>query len=122
MCPWTPSEFDGALTRIFAQDYALLAPSINVFTPLIYASKCGRPATWAADFLEQSPKLIPAGRKVQLILDVLDFPASIEAAARASRPSWGLQLYGGADVFKDAGRTQRFATAVARIRRAWARS
>ncbi|TFH05775.1 MAG: hypothetical protein E4H09_01435, partial [Spirochaetales bacterium] len=23
MCPWTPQEFDGALTRIFAQDYTL---------------------------------------------------------------------------------------------------
>jgi hypothetical protein len=122
MCPWTPTEFDGALMRIFAQDYDLLAPSIDVFTPLIYASKCGRPVAWAADFLEQSRTLIPAGRKVQLILDVLDFPASIEATAGARRPSWGLQLFGGADVFKDPDRTQVFAAAVARIRRAWARS
>jgi hypothetical protein len=37
MCPWTPDKYDGALTRIFAQDYVLLAPAIDVFTPLIYA-------------------------------------------------------------------------------------
>src|SRR3712207_8334864 len=39
-------EFDGALTRIFAQDYALLAPAIDVFTPLIYAAKSGRGPDW----------------------------------------------------------------------------
>jgi hypothetical protein len=32
MCPWTPTEYDGALRRIFAQDYDLLSPSIDVFT------------------------------------------------------------------------------------------
>jgi hypothetical protein len=36
MCPWTPAEFDGALSRIFAQDYTLMAPAIDIFTPLIY--------------------------------------------------------------------------------------
>ena len=50
MCPWTPAEFDGALARIFAQDYDLLAPSIDVFTPLIYAAKSGRSARWGATF------------------------------------------------------------------------
>ena len=50
MCPWTPAEFDGALTRIFAQDYALLAPAIDVFTPLIYVAKSGRTPEWGANF------------------------------------------------------------------------
>jgi hypothetical protein len=74
MCPWTPQEFDGALRRIFAQDYNLLAEFIDVFTPLIYAHKSGRPAQWGREFLEQSPVFIPSGAKTQLILDMLDFP------------------------------------------------
>jgi hypothetical protein len=117
MCPWTPDEFDGALTRIFAQDYALLAPAIDVFTPLIYVQKSGRSAGWGRDFLEQAPTFIPPDHKVQLILDALDFPDSLLAAAEASRPSWGIQLFGGAHVFSDPAQAQIFLTAVEQIRR-----
>ena len=51
MCPWTPEEFNGALTRIFSQDYALLAPAIDVFTPLIYVKKSGRTSEWGRELL-----------------------------------------------------------------------
>lgn len=116
MCPWTPGEFDGALARIFAQDYALLAPSIDVFTPLIYASKSGRNAAWGREFLEAATGFIPASRPVQLILDALDFPASLVAAAESKIPSYGLQLFGGASVFQDPLQGQVFHQAVTRIR------
>jgi hypothetical protein len=106
MCPWLPEEYDGALRRIFAQDYALLAGAIDVFTPLIYAHKSGRPGRWAAESLEASPRLIPPGARVQLILDALDFPASMEATAGAGVPSWGLQMFGGASIFEDAEKTR----------------
>jgi hypothetical protein len=117
MCPWTPDEFDGALTRIFAQDHALMAPAIDVFTPLIYGEKSGRPPRWGREVLEQAPSFVPADRKVQLILDMLDFPASLQAVAESSVPSWGVQLFAGAPVFADADQTRIFAEAVARIRR-----
>ncbi len=118
MCPWTPMEFDGALRRIFAQDYQLLAPAIDVFTPLIYAKKSGRPAQWAREFLEQAPGFVPPHRPVQLILDVIDFPASLHATAEASRPSWGVQLFGGAKVFADPAHAHVFQEAVSSIRSA----
>jgi hypothetical protein len=116
LCPWTPAEFDGALARIFAQDPALLAPAIDVFTPLIYARKSGRPPEWGRRYLAQAPGFVPAGRAVQLILDALDFPASLEAVADSPRPSWGVQLFGGAAVFGDPARARRFRAAVDRIR------
>jgi hypothetical protein len=116
MCPWLVGEFDGALGRIFAQDYALLAPAIDVFTPLIYAEKSGRTAEWGRQFLDQATDFVPHGRKVQLILDALDFPASLEATAIANTPSWGLQLFGGARVFADREQAQRFMAAVEWIR------
>jgi hypothetical protein len=116
MCPWTPEEFDGALTRIFAQDYARLAPAIDVFTPLIYGTKSGRPPTWGRRFLEAAPAFVPPDRKVQLILDALDGPASLVETAAASQPSWGLQVFGGATVFADPTFAQVFQTVVARIR------
>jgi hypothetical protein len=115
MCPWTPAEFDGALTRIFAQDYSLLEPAIDVFTPLMYGAKSGRPATWGRAFLEQAPAFVPPNRKVQLILDALDGPDSLIETAAAARPSWGLQIFDGARVFADAAFARVFQTAVARI-------
>jgi hypothetical protein len=117
MCPWTPAEFDGALTRIFAQDYTLLAPAIDVFTPLIYGTKSGRPATWGRAFLEAAPAFVPRDRKLQLILDVLDGPASLLETAAAARPSWGLQVFGGASIFAEPARAQVFQSAVAQIHR-----
>ncbi|HXF63129.1 MAG TPA: hypothetical protein VNK95_16000 [Caldilineaceae bacterium] len=120
MCPWTPDEYanehGGALSRIFAQDYTLLAPAIEVFTPLIYAQKSGRSPQWGRAFLEQAPAFIPAERKVQLILDALDFPDSLLAAADSPRPSWGIQLFGGASVFADPDQARIFAQAVEQIR------
>lgn len=118
MCPWTPDEFDGALTRIFAQDYTLLAPSIDVFTPLIYATKSGCPPTWAREWLDAAPAFVPADRKAQLILDVLEFPASLEATAGAAHPSWGVQIFGGASIFEDVEQMRTFAAGVAAIRQA----
>lgn len=116
MCPWYPDEFDGALSRIFAQDYALLAPAIDVFTPLIYAEKSGRTAAWGRQFLDRAPEFVPQDRKVQLILDALDFPASLEETASAKNPTWGVQLFGGARVFADQGEAHRFRVAVEQIR------
>ena len=116
MCPWTPAEFNGALTRIFAQDYELLAPAIDVFTPLIYAQKSGRAPGWAQEWLQAAPGFVPAGCKAQLILDVLDFPESLEATARAQPPTWGVQIFGGAQIFADPTQATRFQRAVEQIR------
>ncbi len=108
MCPWTPEEYDGALRRIFAQDYGLLAPWIDVFTPLIYCQKSGRAPEWGRQFLAAAPGFIPAGNRVQLILDALDFPASLLAAASAPIPGWGLQMFSGEKIFADENRAQIF--------------
>jgi hypothetical protein len=116
MCPWAPDERGGALGRIFAQDYALMAPAIDVFTPLIYGVKSGRPPTWGREFLERAPAFTPAGRRVQLILDALDGPESLDETAAATRPSWGLQVFGGASIFADPAAAERFRAAAERIR------
>jgi hypothetical protein len=115
MCPWMPDAFDGALTRIFAQDYALLASAIDVFTPLIYVKKSGRSADWGRVFLENADTFVPGERKVQLILDALDFPDSLIAIGASLKPSWGLQLFGGDRVFSDPDKALVFRDVVERI-------
>jgi hypothetical protein len=116
MCPWTPGEFDGALTRIFAQDYALLAPAIDVFTPLIYTTKSGRSAAWGRMFLQEAAGFVPPDRKVQLILDFLDFPDSLTETAASQLPTWGVQVFGGAAIFGDTENARSFHVAVTQIR------
>jgi hypothetical protein len=37
---------------------------------------------------------------VQLIQDALDFPASLAALAEAESPGWGVQVFGGAQIFE----------------------
>ena len=122
MCPWRPDEFGGALGAIFGQDYDLLAASIDVFTPLIYARKCGRPPEWGRGYLETSGSFIPASSKIQLILDALDFPDSLAATSGASRPSWGAQLFGGVEIFGEPANAATLSQAARRFREAWAGS
>ena len=116
MCPYTPVEYDGALSRIFAQDYRLFSPAIDVFTPLIYARKSGRRDDWGRRLLESSPGFVPANRKVQLILDCLDFPGGLQAAAASGIPTWGFQLFAGGILFHDPARRNIFRTAVDMIK------
>lgn len=116
MCPWTPDEYNQALTRIFAQDYSLLAPSIDIFTPLIYAQKSGRDPDWGRRFLETALDFIPTHRKVMLILDALDYPHSLQALTTAQPTSYGLQMFNGAQVFSDPEKASVFRDAITAMR------
>ena len=98
MCPWAPAEYDRALGRIFGQDYALFSSFVDVFTPLIYAKKSGRENNWARSFMESSAGFVPLDKKVQPILDVLDFPGSLQSLAESSNTGWGYQIFGGASI------------------------
>ena len=121
MCPYTPMELDGALSRIFAQDYALLSETIDVFTPLIYAEKSGRDSDWGRAFLESSPDFIPPGKPVQPILDYLDFPDSLTEMIRSEVPAWGFQMFSGAEMFEREADRRLFSRAVVKIASQWKR-
>ena len=117
LCPWLPEEFGRALTRIFAQDPGLLAPAIDIFTPLIYSSKCGRDAAWGRRYLEAAPGFLARESSIQLILDVLEFPASLQESAISSLPSQGVQIFGGAEIFRDPDQGALFSLAVGEMKR-----
>ncbi len=44
--PWRKSDFNGALSFTLAQDAKLLAPFIDVFSPMAYHRMVGRPVPW----------------------------------------------------------------------------
>lgn len=114
MCPWTPEEFDEALTRIFAQDYNKLSPYIDIFTPLIYVKKSGKTTAWGREYLSQAQNFIPSGNKVALILDANDGAESLLQTAEAVNPSWGFQVFAGEKVFGDSSFARQFHQAVLR--------
>ena len=116
MCPWKPDEFDGALSRIFAQDYERFADWVDVFTPLIYTKKSGRPPQWSREFLEASNEFIPKGPRIQPILDALDFPESLEEMILSNVRPWGFQLFAGADCFTDRDGRVILERAIARLK------
>ena len=119
MCPYTPTEYDGALSRIFAQDYTLLAEAIDVFTPLFYVNKSGRRADWGRRFLESAPDFVPPEKLVQPILDFLDFPDSLTEITGSKVPSWGFQMFSGAKMFEREDSRKTFGNAVKKISAEW---
>jgi len=48
-CPWTDDEFDGARRRILGLDYDLLKGTIDVFSPMVYHERMGRPPAWVEE-------------------------------------------------------------------------
>ena len=115
MCPWKPGEFDGALSRIFAQDYGLFIEWADLFSPLLYAEKSGRSKRWSETFMNESESFLPAGAVVAPILDSLDFPECIEAIADATIPPSGFQLFAGATTFEDKTNLSKIGAAIERI-------
>ena len=87
-----------------------------MFTPLIYCTKSGKAPDWGRKFLEAAPGFVPQGRSVQLILDALEYPDSLLAAAQSAVPSRGIQVFSGDRIFSDPAWAAIFAKAVGQIR------
>ena len=49
-CPWTDEEYGGALRSIVAGDIDRLHAIIDVFSPMVYQAKCGRPPEWVEQY------------------------------------------------------------------------
>lgn len=45
-CPWTDDEYGGAMRTIVAEDIDRLHAVMDVFSPMVYQVKCGRPPEW----------------------------------------------------------------------------
>ena len=51
-------------------------------------------------------------------LDALDFPASLDTTVESSIPSYGLQMFSGAEIFRDPAKAAIFAAALEQIQKA----
>ncbi|MDQ3702544.1 MAG: hypothetical protein M3442_16715 [Chloroflexota bacterium] len=48
--PWTDDEYGGGLRRILGEDIDRLHAVVDVFSPMLYQVKCGRPAEWVETY------------------------------------------------------------------------
>ena len=48
--PWTDDEYGGAMRTILGEDIDRLHAYVDVFSPMVYHVKCGRPASWPGEY------------------------------------------------------------------------
>ncbi len=82
-CPWTDDEFGHARRRILGLDYDLLVEIFDVFSPMVYHARMGRPAQWVetnihwhSDRLHRTDRSQPG---IWAIVQAYDDPYSISA-------------------------------------------
>jgi hypothetical protein len=50
--PWTDDEYGGALRDILGEDLDRLHAVVDVFSPMVYQVKCGRPVAWVGEYTQ----------------------------------------------------------------------
>jgi hypothetical protein len=79
-CPWTDAEFGGALRRTLGIDFGLLAPEIDVFSPMVYHGRMGRKPAWVREYIEWISKSLPDSVRIWPIVQAHSSPVAISAA------------------------------------------
>ena len=78
-CPWTDDEYAGARVRILGLDLQRLTRIFDVFSPMVYHGRMGRPSGWVGEYVRWlSPRARPA--KIWPIVQAHGEPNPIPAA------------------------------------------
>ncbi len=116
-CPWDDEEFDGARRRILGLDYDLLKEVIDVFSPMVYHGRMGRPPGWVKENIEWFYRHLDIREgdfpKVWPIVQAYDDPEIISNAAfeevlrgGLSGQSSGVMMFTTRAIAKDVGKTE----------------
>lgn len=99
-CPWTDTEYNGARRRILGIDLDLLSPEVDVFSPMVYHKRKGRPPGWVRESVEWHSARLPASTRIWPIVQAHGSPSTVsaeefEAVMRggASGRATGLQMF-----------------------------
>lgn len=99
-CPWTDAEYDGARRRILGLDFDLLAPEVDVFSPMVYHKRKGRKPEWVREYVEWISKRLPGNVRIWPIVQAHGSPSAVTAAefeqvmrGGASGRASGLQMF-----------------------------
>lgn len=89
--PWTRSDYSGAIRNLVGQDFAALAQSVDIFSPMVYHRLCGRNPDWIGkvtrEVKEQTQK--PVWPVIQAtsepgVMDSSEFQQAVLEGANAS--------------------------------------
>lgn len=124
-CPWTDAEFGGALRRTLGIDFRLLAPEIDVFSPMVYHGRMGRKPAWVREYIEWISQRLPDSVRIWPIVQAHSSPtpisaAEFEAVTRGgfSGRATGLQMFTIGAVAEDPEKL----SVLKRLYREWART
>lgn len=99
-CPWTDTEYNGARRRILGIDLDLLAPEVDVFSPMVYHKRKGRPPAWVRESVEWLSVRLPANARIWPIVQAHGSPSTVSAEefeqvmrGGASGRATGLQMF-----------------------------
>jgi hypothetical protein len=79
-CPWREDEFRGALRRTLGLDFDRLAETVEVFSPMVYHGRMGRPPAWVGEYVEWLSKRLPPAARIWPIVQAHGEPVKISAA------------------------------------------
>jgi len=104
--PWGPEDFDNAIQRVIGQDFARLAQHIDIFSPMLYHTMCGRPVEWIGEHTRYLARV--TGKPVIPIVQAIDEPTPMPRGefGKALRegvagPSAGVMMFRLEDVAGD---------------------
>jgi hypothetical protein len=96
--PLRESDHDGAIRRVFGQDWERLSPHVDVFSPMVYHVYCGRSLEWIRQVTTEVARR--SGRAVWPMVQSFSIPTGVsgeefEKALRAGAqtPSGGVMIY-----------------------------
>lgn len=112
-CPWTDDEYASGLRRICGEDLDLLATIVDVWSPMVYHRKCGRPPAWAGEYSTWLVRRLPRST-VWPIVDVegtdrdeaRQVLAEGLAASQSSGATGGVMPFATSHLAQDGGRLE----------------
>ncbi|MEZ4867349.1 MAG: hypothetical protein R3C14_38850 [Caldilineaceae bacterium] len=75
--PWQQHDFDGAIRTLIGQDFAALAPYVDIFSPMTYHRLCNRPVTWISEVVQELSQ--QTHRPICPIIQSIDEPTPLPA-------------------------------------------
>lgn len=102
--PWTDEDFGGARRRILGLDFHELAGVVDVFSPMAYHGRMGRPVAWVKEYVDWFCRELAIRDgdypKVWPIVQAADEPATVSSAefesvlrAGVSGPASGVMMF-----------------------------
>ncbi len=96
--PWTDDDFDGAIKKILAQDFARMAEFVDVFSPMVYHRMVGKPVKWVGEYAQYlKGKVKP--RLVVPIVQAVDHPEKLRPGELSKAILLAVENSDGAMVF-----------------------